>query len=100
MSSEDGKVVIVFNGEIYNFLELKKGLEGRGFKFKSQSDTEVLLNLYLAEGETMFNSGSANTQLNDAALITAGGGQAHTNMQPFLAINYIIALVGLFPSRS
>lgn len=35
-----------------------------------------------------------------AALATTGGGQAHTNMQPFLTLNYIIALQGLFPSRS
>ncbi|MEM7427437.1 MAG: phage tail protein, partial [Pseudomonadota bacterium] len=34
-----------------------------------------------------------------AALATTGGGQAHTNMQPFLTLNYIIALQGLFPSR-
>lgn len=36
----------------------------------------------------------------DAALTSAGGSQPHNNMQPFLAINFIIALVGLYPSRS
>ena len=35
-----------------------------------------------------------------STLATTGGGQAHTNLQPFLAINFIIALVGLYPSRS
>ena len=35
-----------------------------------------------------------------ATMPGAGGSQAHTNMQPFLAINFIIALVGLYPSRS
>jgi len=38
---------VVFNGEIYNFLEIKKELEGLGFKFQSNSDTEVLLNAYI-----------------------------------------------------
>lgn len=47
------RVAIVFNGEIYNFRELRAALEQRGFSFASHSDTEVLLNLYLAEGEGM-----------------------------------------------
>jgi asparagine synthase (glutamine-hydrolysing) len=47
------RVAIVFNGEIYNFRELRIDLEKRGFSFASHSDTEVLLNLYLAEGEGM-----------------------------------------------
>lgn len=46
-------VAIVFNGEIYNYRELRSGLIARGFEFKSQSDTEVLLNLYLCHGEEM-----------------------------------------------
>ena len=38
--------------------------------------------------------------LADAVLPPAGGNQAHTNLQPFLTINFIIALFGVFPSRS
>jgi asparagine synthase (glutamine-hydrolysing) len=53
MISNDGKVVLVFNGEIYNFLELRKNLEENGYKFNGNSDTEVLLNLYLLEGREM-----------------------------------------------
>ncbi len=55
MASPDGAAVLVFNGEIYNFRELRTELEGKGFTFKSRSDTEVLLNLYLAEGEAMLS---------------------------------------------
>ncbi|MGO0063382.1 phage tail protein [Brevibacillus fluminis] len=40
------------------------------------------------------------TQLHPAAVSTVGGGQAHLNMQPFLTINFIIALQGIFPGRN
>ena len=40
------------------------------------------------------------TALSNSALPAAGGSQAHNNLQPFLAINYIIALTGVYPSRS
>ena len=53
MSSDDGRHVIVFNGEIYNFQELRRSLEKKGEVFRTQSDTEVLLKLYKHEGETM-----------------------------------------------
>ena len=55
MLSMDGKVVVVFNGEIYNFRELRKNLEENGCKFNGNSDTEVLLNLYLLEGSEMLS---------------------------------------------
>jgi len=50
MSSADGNLQIVFNGEIYNFRELQKELEKEGVAFRSKSDTEVLLQLYAREG--------------------------------------------------
>ncbi len=53
MLSADGDVVLVFNGEIYNFRDLRHELEEAGFSFRGSSDTEVLLNLYLAEGMKM-----------------------------------------------
>ncbi len=51
MSNQDRTIWIVFNGEIYNFLELKRELIGRGFNFKTTSDTEVIINLFQAERE-------------------------------------------------
>ena len=50
MLSPDGKLGVVFNGAIYNFLELRAELERLGFQFKSRTDTEVLLHGYKAWG--------------------------------------------------
>lgn len=46
MSNEDGSVWITFNGEIYNFQELRKDLRARGHVFRTHSDTEVILHAY------------------------------------------------------
>ena len=53
MQSFDGRFLIVFNGEIYNFRELRRELEADGFQFRTTSDTEVLLTLFGHEGERM-----------------------------------------------
>lgn len=46
MTNEDESIWITFNGEIYNFRELKRELEGKGHRFRSNSDTEVIIHLY------------------------------------------------------
>ena len=48
---EDGPYKLIYNGEIYNYLEIKKELIKKNYKFKTQSDTEVLLKSYIEYGE-------------------------------------------------
>lgn len=50
-------------------------------------------------GGNAYQSNASNTDLHVDALTDTGGGQAHTNMQPYLVMNFIIALVGTYPSR-
>lgn len=73
--SLDGRYVITFNGEIYNYLELKAELETFGYQFSTQTDTEVLLNVYIHWGtdglkkcEGMFAFAILDTQLKKLVL--------------------------------
>lgn len=56
MSTADGSLVVTFNGEIYNYRELRRGLEAKGYVFHSNSDTEVLLHLYADQGHAMVHA--------------------------------------------
>jgi len=53
MWSDDRTCAIIFNGEIYNYLELRKELIGQGYIFNTETDTEVIINLYLRDGQDM-----------------------------------------------
>ncbi len=54
MVSADGRYWIVFNGEVFNYLELKEQLKTRGYQFKNHSDTEVVVNAYAEWGDACF----------------------------------------------
>ena len=51
MASANNEIVLVFNGEVYNFRQLRRELEAKGHTLKGSSDTEVVLNLYLTAGQ-------------------------------------------------
>ena len=55
MTSADQRLVVTFNGEIYNYRVLRGELEAKGYFFHTESDTEVLLHLYADKGEAMVN---------------------------------------------
>jgi len=56
MRNEDGSIWITYNGEIYNFVELRKELEGRGHRFRTRSDTETVIHAYEEWGDDCVNS--------------------------------------------
>lgn len=55
MASEDGRYWITYNGEVYNYLEIRAELEAKGHRFHSMSDTEVLLKAYIEWGTGCLN---------------------------------------------
>ena len=63
-------------------------------------DAPVPTNNYLASANNLYREPDNLTQLRAETVSNTGGGQAHNNMQPYLAVNFCIALRGLFPSRN
>jgi asparagine synthase (glutamine-hydrolysing) len=86
MSSNDGRYTIVYNGEIYNFKNIRNDLIQLGYTFKSHSDTEVLLNGYLAYGENILHKirGMFAFVIWDKYEQKAFGARDHMGIKPFL----------------
>ena len=55
LTNEDGQVVVTFNGEVYNYVELRAELQARGHVFKTRTDTEVLVHAWEQWGEAMLH---------------------------------------------
>lgn len=63
-------------------------------------DGSIWANVKAGRGSKYIYTASPNTAMSPQALQTSGGSQPHNNMQPYLGLNFIIALEGIFPSRS
>jgi asparagine synthase (glutamine-hydrolysing) len=85
MTTPDGRFTITFNGEIYNFAELRKDLEQRGARFSTRSDTEVILQAYAAGGPACFANlrGMFALAIWDAAERTAIVARDRFGIKPF-----------------
>ena len=57
-------------------------------------------NVWAASGNNPFSSSAPDTTMNPASVGVTGGSQPHANQQPYLVVNFVIALVGIFPSRN
>jgi asparagine synthase (glutamine-hydrolysing) len=55
MGTADGRYWITYNGEVYNFQDLRRSLESKGYRFRSNTDTEVVLNLFADRGPAMLD---------------------------------------------
>ena len=55
-------------------------------------------NFWANDGKTHYSTDAPNAAMHPSAVASVGGSQPHTNMQPFLALNFCIALIGIFPS--
>ena len=85
MVSDAGQHVIIFNGEIYNYLELRQQLTAKGYSFNTYSDTEVLLNLYIEHGKDCLNflNGMFAFVIYDKSKDIVFVGRDHFGIKPF-----------------
>ena len=78
MANEDESVWIVFNGEIYNYLELRRDLEARGHRFRTHSDTEAIVHAYEEYGDACVErlDGMFAFAIGDRTLARAAGARS------------------------
>jgi asparagine synthase (glutamine-hydrolysing) len=85
MYSDDKRYVIVYNGEVYNFKQIRSSLQKIGFHFHSNTDTEVVLKGYIAYGKNILNKlrGMFAFVVWDKQTQTAFGARDHMGIKPF-----------------
>lgn len=85
-SSQDGKYVMVYNGEIFNYVELRSELEKLGCQFRTESDTEVLLQAYIQWGSDCVNrlNGMWAFVIFDSVNHTVFGSRDRFGIKPFV----------------
>jgi asparagine synthase (glutamine-hydrolysing) len=90
MSTPDGRYHIVYNGEVYNFRELRKFLESKGCEFQSDTDTEVILRLYEVLGPEMLQrlNGMFAFAIWDAQARTLFAARDRMGIKPFYYAEY------------
>ncbi|MEG0249836.1 MAG: asparagine synthase (glutamine-hydrolyzing) [Peptostreptococcus sp.] len=88
--SEDENLVLVFNGEIYNYLEIKEELIAKGYKFHSNTDSEVLIHGYAEYGEKLVDKlrGMFAFCIWDKAEKKAFGARDHFGIKPYYFYEY------------
>lgn len=88
--SEDKNLVLVFNGEIYNYLDIKEDLIAKGYKFNSNTDSEVLIHGYAEYGEKLVNKlrGMFAFCIWDKAEKKAFGARDHFGIKPYYFYEY------------
>ncbi len=98
MCNEDGAIWVTFGGEIYNFPELRDSLAGRGHRFRSQTDTEVLVHGYEEWGEDLFDrlNGMWGLAIWDARRRLLIGARDRLGIKPF----YYLHAAGTFAFAS
>ena len=73
MENEDGDVVLTYNGEVYNFRALRAALEQQGHRFRTRSDTEVILHHYEQHGVGGRRRARRHVRLRDLGRARASG---------------------------
>jgi len=95
MVSEDGRYILVFNGEVYNFAELRRYLEQRGVRFRSNSDSEVVLYALVEWGRSALDrfNGMFALGFYDARECTLLLARDHAGIKPLYYLNHSAGLV-------